>query len=181
MTEQQVLDLGDFGLGRSAVLSPDGKYRYRLDRRWADGPTVAWVMLNPSTADGTSDDATLTRITRFSRSWGFGALTVVNLYAWRATDPAELWRAADPVGPDTDWHILQAVAGHEVVVAWGAHGKAERIAEVLNLIASSTGAGRPHALGLTKTGQPRHPLYLPSNTGLRVWENPATLAESPGP
>lgn len=170
-SEQQALDFGDLG-SRSAVLSPDSKYRYRLDRRWSPGPTVAWIMLNPSTADGTSDEPTLTRITRFSKGWGFGALTVVNLYAWRATDPAELWTAADPVGPANDWHILQAVTGREVVVAWGAHARAERVAEVLKVLAEATGAGRPHALALTKTGQPRHPLYLRADLPLSVWENP---------
>jgi hypothetical protein len=181
MTEQQALDFGDFGFGRSAVLSPDERYRYRLDRRWSDGPTVAWVMLNPSTANGVTDDATLTRITRFTRGWGFGALTVVNLYAWRARDPEDLWTAPDPVGPDNDWHIYQAVAGHEVVVAWGAHAKAERIAEVARLIASSPEAGLPHALALTKTGQPRHPLYLRGDLTPRPWTNPALLAEAQQP
>lgn len=172
MLDQQVLDFGDFGLGRSAILSPDERYRYRLDRRWADGPTVAWVMLNPSTADGTTDDPTLRRIQAFSRSWGFGALTVVNLYAWRATDPAGLWTAADPVGPGNDRHIYEGVAGHEVVVAWGAHGKPERITEVVRLIESAPGAGRPKALALTKTGQPRHPLYLRGDLTPQIWRNP---------
>jgi hypothetical protein len=170
--EQQALDFGDLGFSRSAVLSPDEQYRYRLDRQWTHGPTLAWVMLNPSTADGVTDDATLTRITRFSRYWGFGALTVVNLYAWRATDPAELWSTGDPVGPDNDRHIYEGVAGHEVVVAWGAHGRPDRIALVLRLIASAPGTGRPLALALTKNGQPRHPLYLRSDLTPQPWENP---------
>lgn len=172
VTEQQALDFGDLGFGRSAILSPCERYRYRLDRRWDDGPTIAWVMLNPSTADGQVDDPTLKRITAFTRSWGYGALTVVNLYAYRATEPADLWRAGDPVGPDNDRHIYEGVAGHEVVVAWGAHGKPERIAQVLDLIASAPAADKPHALGLTKAGQPRHPLYLRGDSPLRPWENP---------
>lgn len=172
MTEQQAIDFPEIGYGRSAALSPCERYRYRLDRRWAEGPTIAWVMLNPSTADGITDDPTLVRISRFSMAWGFGALTAVNLYAWRATDPTELRTAADPVGPENDRHIAEAVAGRPVVVAWGAQGKPERIAQVLDLISSAPAADKPHALGLTKAGQPRHPLYLRGDSVLRPWENP---------
>lgn len=110
MTEQQTLDLGEVALARSAVISEDGLYRYRLDRRWGYGPRVAWIMLNPSTADSEAEDATSRRVQAFSRRWGFSALTVVNLYAWRATDPTDLWTAQDPVGPENDRHIAEVCA-----------------------------------------------------------------------
>jgi hypothetical protein len=71
----------------SAVLSPDGVYRYRLDRVWGAGPRVLFVMLNPSTADATQDDPTLRRCLGFARDWGYGSLTVANLYAYRARGP----------------------------------------------------------------------------------------------
>jgi hypothetical protein len=172
MPEQQTLDLAAFGAQRSAVISDCGLYRYRLDRRWAPGPTVAWIMLNPSTADADTDDPTLRRILAFSRGWGFGALRVVNLYAYRATEPADLWRAADPVGPDNDRHIAAAVSCVEVVAAWGANARPDRIAAVLALIARAPGAGRVHALAVTKSGQPRHPLYLAGSLEMQRWEMP---------
>jgi hypothetical protein len=168
MPEQQALDLGVAAFTRSAVISEDGRYRYRLDRRWGHGPRVVWIMLNPSTADAEQDDPTLRRITAFSRGWGFSALTVVNLYAWRATDPADLWTASDPVGPDNDFHIAEVCATSHVIAAWGAHARLDRIAAVLAL----PGMDGLRALAVTKTGQPRHPLYLRGDLTPQPWENP---------
>jgi hypothetical protein len=172
MADQLALDVAGFESARSAVISGDGLYRYRLERRWSPGPTVAWIMLNPSTADGEADDATLKRVTAFSRSWGFGALRVVNLYAYRATEPADLWKAADPVGPDNDRHIARAVSCVEIVAAWGANARADRIAAVLEVLAKAPGAGRVHALATTKAGQPRHPLYLRGDLAMQRWSAP---------
>jgi hypothetical protein len=170
--DQLALDVGVYAARRSALISDDGLYRYRLDRRWSPGPTVAWVMLNPSAADADTDDATLRRATAFSRSWGFGALRVVNLYAYRATEPAELWKAAEPVGPDNDRHITRAVSCVEIVAAWGANARPDRVAAVLEVLAKAPGAGRVHALATTKAGQPRHPLYLRGDLVMQRWEAP---------
>lgn len=92
-------------------------YRYSLIRRCAEGPICVWVLLNPSTADERKDDPTIRRCGGFSKSWGFGALEVVNLFAFRATDPRSLWLAMDPVGPKNDEQTLAAlkVAGRVVV------------------------------------------------------------------
>jgi hypothetical protein len=87
---------------RTALLSPCGTFRYRLGRRWSDGPTVAFVLLNPSTADEVVDDPTVRRCIRFSERDGYGGLEVVNLYAYVATDPADLRRAGCTLwGPAT--------------------------------------------------------------------------------
>jgi hypothetical protein len=151
---------------RGAVLSPCRRYRYALTRRWGQGDAVLWVMLNPSTADAEHDDATLRRITAYSRAWGHGALTAVNLYAYRAAKPREMFAAADPVGPDNDAHLTRAAAGHaRIVAAWGAHARPDRIAAVLAL----PGMGSVTALALTASGQPRHPLYLPAGLFPRPW------------
>src|SRR5688572_12745487 len=88
---------------RTAILSEDQKYRYLLGRRWQEGiGSVTFVMLNPSTADHVVDDRTIKRCMDFARSWGHSGLEVVNLYAFRATDPDELGKQADPVGPLND-------------------------------------------------------------------------------
>lgn len=168
MLEQLTLDLDASAPTQSAVISPCGRYRYRLDRRWSDGPRVTWVMLNPSTADAEVEDATSRRVQAFSRGWGFGGLTIVNLYAYRATDPAELWRTADPAGPENDAYLVEACTQSDVVAAWGANARADRIAEVLAL----PGMGRLQALEVTKAGQPKHPLYLRGDLVPFPWRNP---------
>jgi hypothetical protein len=160
-----------FAMEKTASLSADGRYRYRLGRRWADGGTTClFVMLNPSTADATIDDPTIRRCANFARGWGHGALGVVNLYAFRATDPRDLWQAEDPVGPDNDRHIENAIADAAVVIcAWGAHGhRSGRDRFVCDLIAA---AGKvPHCLRVTKGGAPEHPLYLPRDLRPAVWD-----------
>jgi hypothetical protein len=149
-------------MDKKATISECGRFRYRLGRRWSDGPTLLFVMLNPSTADADIDDPTIRRCIGFGRSHVFGAIEVVNLYAWRATDPADLRRHAWPVGPDNDQHIQAAVeASDRVCVAWGASaGESPRPGEVLPVI---RGAGRhPFCLGVTRSGHPSHPLYRPA-------------------
>lgn len=80
----------DLAVERFADISDCGRYRWRLSRRWDDGPQACFVMLNPSTADGLDDDPTVRRCVRFARGWGYGELVVVNLFPYRATDPGEL-------------------------------------------------------------------------------------------
>lgn len=124
-------------------------------------------MLNPSTADASRDDPTIRRCLAFSKAWGFGAMTVVNIFALRATDPARLARASDPVGPDNDQAILEGVDSAAMsVAAWGVHaGLRHRGAEVLDLLAD-----RPvHCLGTTQDGSPRHPLYMARSSRARPY------------
>ena len=106
------------GPSRSAELSEDSKYRYWLRRSWkygGDGQVICFIMLNPSTADALTDDPTIRRCMGFVRSWGGSVLSVRNLFALRATDPAELRTASDPVGPKGDTHLYiakTAASGH---------------------------------------------------------------------
>src|SRR5262245_19133112 len=102
--------MGDLFQTKEALISPCGLYRYWLTRTWDNSlRRVCWVMLNPSTADAEQDDPTIRRCVGFARSWGAGGIIVVNLFAFRASDPKALLRAADPVGPDNDGHILKSV------------------------------------------------------------------------
>lgn len=147
-----------------AEFSPDGVYRYRLWREWdASLPRCAFVMLNPSTADASQNDPTIRRCIGYATRWGYGALDVVNLFGYRATNPRELRTALDPVGPGNDEAILWAArVCRTVFAAWGVHGAfrgRDRYVEQL-LAEQSIGI---YALGLTKDGHPRHPLYLPSD------------------
>lgn len=157
--------------GATARLSEDGVYRYELTRRWGGGPMATWIMLNPSTADATLDDQTIRRCRGFSKTWGMGGLLVVNLFALRATDPRALRTAADPVGPENDDAIHDAVVRSRVVIAaWGTHGGLlDRERHVIDLLEQ---VGRePLVLGLTKNGHPRHPLRVPALTRpRRSWQ-----------
>lgn len=138
-------------------------YRYRLWRTWdATLPRCVFIGLNPSTADEQVLDPTLRRCVDFARRWGCGRLDMLNLFALRSTDPEGLRTVTDPVGPENDRHLLEATREAEVVVAaWGAHEMAlQRAKQVRRLL----GAVPFECLGLTKSGQPRHPLYVRAET-----------------
>ena len=159
-------DNGDI-MKRSADISDCGRYRWWLRRDWG-GPLlpqkiVTWIMLNPSKADGEQDDPTIRRCIGFSRQWGYTALSVRNLFPWRATDPRELFTAESVTGGRRgDAEILAARSADLIVVAWGANVPFGRDRQVLDML-----AGVPlFCLGKTKGGHPRHPVRLSSQTAL---------------
>ena len=148
----------------SAIFSPDQRYRYTLHREWMYGDgTVAFVMLNPSTADHRKNDATVRRCIYFAQSWGFQRLTVVNLFALRSTDHKRLTMVNDPIGPQNDAYIVQEIRRAETVVAaWGRNGTLyHRDRHVLDIISAS--GCRVKGLSLTNGGHPSHPLRLPKS------------------
>jgi hypothetical protein len=146
------------------------RWRTLLWRRWDEQRPVAnFLMLNPSTADESVLDPTCTRARDFAQRWGYGALLVTNVFAWRATDPAEMRAAEDPVGRGNDAAILRAArAAALVVCAWGNHGAhLGRSAQVRQRLES---AGIPlHVLRLNAGGEPAHPLYLPARLAPVPW------------
>ncbi len=155
---------------RSACFDASGYYRYSLTRLWRPkGGRVAFVLLNPSTADAERDDPTIRRCIGFAQRWGFGSLEVVNLFAFRATRPPELKAAGNPVGAENDRFLREAQARAKVVVAaWGIHGGwLGRDREVLALLAG--GPAPLKCLGLTMGGHPRHVLYLPGHLRPRTY------------
>jgi hypothetical protein len=160
-----------------AVFSEDRAYRFRLSRTWGPGDSRAvWIMLNPSTADAFTDDPTIRRCVRLTRSWGLDGLVVVNLFAARATDPSELPDIYAPlglVGPGNDETILAActLPGVTAVAAWGVHGALyDRDAEVSELLDEA--GVRLRCVGRNKAGSPKHPLYVRANAPLIPYEVP---------
>ncbi len=126
-------------------------------------------MLNPSTADERRLDPSCTRARNYAERWGFGALIVTNLFGWRATDPAEMKAARDPVGRGNDAAILRAARESAIVVcAWGNHGAhLGRARKVVGLLtAHKVGL---HVLRMNGAGQPAHPLYLPGALRPASW------------
>lgn len=145
----------------SAALSDCGTYRYRLSRRWGAGRSCLFVMLNPSTADASLDDPTIRRCAGFARREGFDGMEVVNLMAFRATDPSALPADKTAEGPDNARHVADALrdTSGPVIAAWGAQRAAVPFARPMRGVIAR--AGRPIVcLGVTKGGDPRHPLYV---------------------
>lgn len=154
---------------RSAVFSPCRTWRYALYRIWDETkPPLAVIGLNPSTADETQDDPTVRRCIRFARDWGYGGLVMLNMFAFRSTDPAGLRSAADPRGPENDQRLLDETAQRRVLCAWGTHGSLfGRDSTVTTML---TKASRDLVcLGRTKDGYPRHPLYVRADTRPEPW------------
>lgn len=156
-------------MNKGATLSECGLYRYSLYRKWGPGSICTFIMLNPSTADAVEDDPTIRRCIAFAKREGCDGILVENLFAFRATKPMALTTAADPVGRQNDARIrdaLRMAAKHDwpVIAAWGANKLArERGAEIARWYDDLK------CLGKTKSGAPRHPLYVPSNQPLEIY------------
>ncbi len=151
-----------------ATFSPCRRWRYLLWRRWdAAKPVANFLMLNPSTADEHKLDPSCSRARDYAERWGYGALIVTNVFAFRSTDPERMKAAKDPVGPGNDAAIVR-VAGQSAIVvcAWGNHGafmeRSVRIRELLKDI-------KLHALRVNANGEPAHPLYLPGRLKAAPW------------
>lgn len=163
--------MSDLFLERDAVLSDCSKYRYLLIRIWDHAkPRALLIMLNPSTADAKADDATIRSCIRLLRGLGYGSMEVVNLMAWRATDPKDIPdQPSLAMGPNNPRTIEAAVHRCDVTIcAWGAHPYAQRFERgVLDIV----GLYRPAAycFGKTKAGAPKHPLYIKSGTQLETF------------
>ncbi len=150
-----------------AIFSECRTWRYSLWRNWPllNDRRLVFIGLNPSTADETRNDNTITRCIGFAERHGYGGIVMVNLFAFRTKSPTEMKKAPDPIGPHNDRIInLYIDERHDVVAAWGIHGSymnrdkviAEMVPDLL-------------CLGVTKGGHPRHPLFLKNDASLRSW------------
>lgn len=152
----------DLFLDTGATISECGLYRYRLWRIWDETlPAVAFCCLNPSTADATQDDPSIRRMMGFAQAWGRGGLVVVNLFAFRATQPTALKAVSDPVGPDNDDYLCSVANQVDLFIcAWGNHGVyRDRGRQVLDLLSHY----QLFYLRMTGQGEPAHPLHLPAS------------------
>lgn len=158
----------------TATISPCGRYRYDLTRHW--GPSkelgkcrvAVWCGLNPSTATAEVDDPTIRREVAFSKAWGYDGYAKVNAYAFRSTDPKQLWKQEDPMGPENLAHIIDwAKAGAIFVACWGNNirEKEKFILRTLFLVNRL----EVHALKLTNQDNPSHPLYLRKDLKPFLW------------
>lgn len=156
MNQPKLINTGE--VSREAEISDCGQYRWWLARLWDHRPLVCWIMLNPSTADASIDDPTIRRCIAFSKAWGYGGMLVVNLFAFRATDPRQLKLAADPIGEQCNIHLDSAVRRCSLTIAaWGNHGAFQKRGRNVALMCEVAGL-QLHCLGLTNDGHPKHPL-----------------------
>jgi len=155
-----------------AIISECGQYRYKLTRTWGEEKSAVFVMLNPSTADASEDDATIRRCIGFAKKWHCGGLIVVNLFAYRATKPTELLSASDPQGPDNFVHVFNAAQGAQFIVcAWGAHSNLNgQDKKIIACMRRATNMAHLVCLGTTKYGHPKHPLYLPKDADIEFYD-----------
>lgn len=158
--------------------APDGRsvFRYTLWREfepelWTPraGQFVMFIGLNPSTATETADDPTIRRCMGFARRWGYGALLMTNLFAYRATEPEAMKRHPAPAGPENDrWLATWAQHAGLVVAAWGKHGShLDRASEVVKLLASFP----MRALQRNRDKSPKHPLYVRADVTTAPYEH----------
>lgn len=153
--------------------SSDRKYRYTLWREWQDlfaskhQGIVMFIGLNPSTADEALDDPTIRKCMGFVRRWGYAGLCMCNLFAFRATDPKEMKKQPDPVGPENNQFLADvAKEAPLIIAAWGKHGSfMARDAAVQTLLAKR----RIHCLSQNDDGSPEHPLYVPYITEPKIF------------
>lgn len=146
---------------KGAEISDCEKYRYALWRIWDNTkPRVMFIGLNPSTADAINDDPTITRCIHFAKSWGYGGVYMTNLFAYRSTNKSVLSSVENPIGYDNDKYISKYVElSAKVIAAWGNDGVfLERSKIVSNLVQPL------FCLDVNKTGEPKHPLYIHSQT-----------------
>ena len=159
----------EFATSNGAEFSPDRMYRYVLWRSWEpEKEHVMFIGLNGSTADEFKNDPTIRRDIGFARAWGYGGIYKLNLFGYRTIEPKVMKKALDPIGPENDVYLRYygSLTGCRVA-CWGNHGSfMGRDKEVIEMF-----KGLPlYSFGLTKTGQPKHPLYLPKTARLEVFQ-----------
>jgi len=148
---------------RQAVFSPDHNYRYALWRLWDHSkPSVCFIGLNPSKANELIDDPTTKRCIQFAKHWGFGSLSIANLFALRGSNPNILLHADDPIGPrNNEWIRTLSFDADITVACWGNKGELRnRSNDVLQIV------DQVFCLDRTNLGHPKHPLYIKSQRTL---------------
>jgi hypothetical protein len=171
---------------RQTRFSPWRKYRYTL---WREFPVMNWltgdemngdsylmvVGLNPSTADETKDDPTIRKCVGFATRWGYGALCMTNLFAWRDTKPAKMKKAVEPIGEENDHHLERVAKGAGMVLAaWGRHGSYLNRGNMVQRLLARNGVTL-HCLRENGDGSPMHPLYVPYETNPIPYSTPSSV------
>jgi len=160
---------------KDAILSDCEMYRYVLIRKWGDGPSLNFIMVNPSTADANLDDATIRKCIGFAKMLGYKSIIVTNLYALRSKDVKDLKCKANGalhIHAENKKHVQeQMVKADAVIVAWGSRDKMpktsrDKVIRHVSIMANDNDVVLYRLGGVTKSNDPRHPLMLAYNTEL---------------
>ena len=157
--------IGDEPTG--AFFSRDRQHRYLLWRTWAGLDNLLhFVGLNPSVADEKNNDPTIRRCIGFAKREGASGVLVTNLFSYCSTDPKDLKAASNPVrAVNKEWIDAAQALAAKTVACWGVHGThGNRSLETLG------GLGSVFCFGTTRSGEPRHPLYLRGDAKIRLLE-----------
>tara|TARA_Y100001968_G_C19344752_1_gene711465 strand:- start:99 stop:644 length:546 start_codon:yes stop_codon:yes gene_type:complete len=170
----------------STSFSKCKKYRWLLHRRInRSKKEIIFIGLNPSVADKTKNDHTLNRIKVYCKNWGYGDLKVINLFAIISTNSKLIKTFVDPIGKQND-RIINDTLNYwsnnkncDLWIGWGAKGKfMNRNRAILNRINKFTILrnnnlkikSNTFIIGLTKEGDPRHPLYTSKDASLKAYK-----------
>lgn len=148
--------MNDLFEDKNALMSKDKTHRFVLWRIWDDElPKVAFIGLNPSTADAITDDPTIRRVRRFAKDWGYGGFYMLNLFTKITPYPKELARNGNLNMTSEYWLRHYIAKSKEVVFAWGSN-------KLVKKRAANIAKMYPHAsaLDINKNGSPKHPLYV---------------------
>jgi len=150
---------------KDAIISSDDKYRYVLSRIWDESKSKVMIIgLNPSTADASYDDPTIRKCIKYAKSWGYGGIYMLNLFAFRASKPKIMFSVDEPIGVENNQYLMDySLKCDKVVCAWGSDGNYKnRSSEIKSKLSNL------HYLARNKSGEPSHPLYLkPELTPIR--------------
>tara|TARA_Y100001968_G_scaffold229249_1_gene212034 strand:+ start:414 stop:923 length:510 start_codon:yes stop_codon:yes gene_type:complete len=161
-------------------------YRWILKRELEKGEkTVVFIGLNPSEGNTFNNDSTITRIINFGSRWNYKNLYIINLFGLISKSPTQLSKSKDPIGQNNDLITLTSLLfwqennNCDLWLGWGDKGQLKgRDTEVIKLIkdisnmsSNKNNYSKPIlSLGLTKKGNPRHPLYMPNESFLRPFD-----------
>lgn len=173
MNKNQIKLFDEDSFTGTAVISMCEKYRYSLHREWdTSKPMVMFLMLNPSTADSSENDATVRRCLTFAKDWGFGSLCIGNLFAFRSTKPKGLFSTEDPIGIENKWYIdYMANIAEKIVCAWGNAKTVDRIFKKFPEYKplKDIPSDKLYYINLCNDGTPMHPLFIPKETKLNSY------------
>ncbi len=144
---------------KDAIISSDDKYRYVLSRIWDESKSKVMIIgLNPSTADASQNDPTIRKCIKYAKSWGYGGIYMLNLFAFRTSKPKVMFSADEPIGVENDQYLMDySLKCDKVVCAWGNDGNYKnRSSEIKSKLSNL------YYLARNKSGEPSHPLYLKS-------------------
>lgn len=158
-----------------AKISKCEKYRYSLERIWDENKSlVAFIALNPSTADEVNNDKTIKRCIDFAKSWGVGGMYMFNVFAYRATDPTDMKAQEYPIGSENDKFLAKLPNVDKIIVCWGNDGLHRDRANQVREILKNTEQNKLYCLDINKNGEPKHPLYVHGSTKPTLYEYPPT-------